>query len=165
MAKNLIKAILGIFLLFSVSSCNNDDGGGNITVTPFTLTIDGQQYLPTSIPSAQLSNSGRFMIISAVNTVTDQNITISIGDSTGNSSELTTASYPIDNTDDTSIAYFVNNSTYMTDGSGQVTITTLNTSARTVSGTFQGTVTGTFGTVGTFTLANGEFMDIPYSVQ
>jgi len=165
MMKTLLKSGLFLLLIVAFPSCNSDDGGGTITVIPFTLTIDGQQYLPTSIPSAQLSNSGRYMIISAVNTVTDQNITISIGDSTGNSAELTTTTYPIDNTADTSISYFVNNNTYMTDGTGQVRITTLNTSARTVSGTFQGTVTGTFGSVGTFTLANGEFTDIPYSVQ
>jgi len=165
MMKTLLKSGLFLLLIVAFPSCNSDDGVGTITVIPFTLTIDGQQYLPTSIPSAQLSNSGRYMIISAVNTVTDQNITISIGDSTGNSAELTTTTYPIDNTADTSISYFVNNNTYMTDGTGQVRITTLNTSARTVSGTFQGTVTGTFGSVGTFTLANGEFTDIPYSVQ
>lgn len=164
MEKNILKIGLCLLMFVGLSSCDSDDGGGTQTVTPFTLTINGQQYLPTSIPSAQMSNSGRFMIISATNTVTDRSITLSIGDASGMGEELMADTYPLMG-GGTSISYFVDNSTYVSEDNGQIIISSIDTGTRLISGTFQGVVVGTFGTNGTFTLANGEFTDIPFTIQ
>ncbi len=162
--KNLIlrSSLLLVLSLFAVS-CSDDDGGTR-TITPFTTTINGQGFLPTSVPSSQMSNGGRFIIINAINTVTDQTITLSIGDADGTDPELAVGTYPLVD-GGTSISYFVNNSTYISQDNGQITITALDTQARTISGTFQGVVVGTFGTNGTFTLSNGEFNEIAYSLN
>lgn len=162
------KYILVSFLLtlstMVLNSCGNDDDGGTRTITPFTVTVNGQGFLPTSIPSAQMSNSGRFIIINAVNSVTDQTITLNIGDAIGTSAALTEDTYPLVD-GGTSISYFVDNSSYLSQSNGQIVITSLDTQARKISGTFQGVVVGTFGTNGTFTFGNGEFNEISYSVD
>lgn len=164
MKKILLKSAVITILAIFVMSCNSDDDGGTQTITPFTTSISGQTFLPTSVPLAQMSNSGRFIIINAINTVTDQTITLSIGDANGTGAELTEDTYPLVD-GGTSISYFVNNSTYISQDSGQIVITSLDTQARKISGTFLGTVVGTFGTNGTFTFSSGEFNDITYSVQ
>ena len=151
-------------LALVISSCSNNDDGERQTVTPFITNINGQQFLPTSIPSAQMSNSGRFLIINAVNTVSDETITLSIGDSDGTDPELTTGTYAI-TSGGTSISYFTNNSSYVSGDTGQIVITALDTGTKKISGTFEGSVAGSFGSSGTFTFSNGEFTDITYSVQ
>lgn len=164
MKKFILKSgILALSLLLTFTGCSDDDGERE-TVTPFITNINGQQFLPTSVPSAQMSNSGRFIIINAVNTVSDQTITLSIGDSSGSGPELETGAYPIAS-GGTSITYFANNSSYMSSDNGQIVITELDTDSRTISGTFEGNVSGSFGSTGTFTFSNGEFTDIPYTVQ
>lgn len=164
--KNYIlkSPILILLVTLTVFSCSGNDDGDTQEVTPFTTNINGQEFLPTSIPSAQMSNSGRFIIINAINTVTDETITLSIGDANGTGTELEVGTYPVMG-GGTSISYFTDNSSYITDTTGNITITSLDTGTRKISGTFQGTVSGTFGSTGMFTFNNGEFTDITYSVQ
>jgi len=145
-------------------SCSKNDDGGTQTVTPFVANINGQQFLPTAIPSAQMSSNNRFIIINAINTVTSQTVTLSIGSDSGTSPALTTGPYPITNGGN-SISYFVDNNSFISDAIGQIVITALDTDSRTISGTFEGSVTGTFGSNETFTFSNGEFTNITYSLQ
>jgi hypothetical protein len=164
--KNYIsKSSILIFLVaLVISSCSKNDDGGTTTVTPFITNINGQQFLPTSIPLGQMSNSGRFIIINAINTVSDETITLSIGDASGTEPELAVGTYPI-TSGGTSIAYFTDNNSYASGDTGQIIITALDTESRKISGTFEGSVTGSFGSTGSFTFSNGEFTDITYSVQ
>lgn len=165
MKKYLLKLALSAFIALYITSCGSDDGDSSEPLPIFSVSVNGQQFAATSIPSIQMSNSNRYLLISASNVNTSENITITIGTSSGIADELVEGSYLIDGSTNTNLTYFDGSNGYQANDNGQITITALDTENRTISGSFNATASGSFGSSTVYTLSNGQFSNLSYSIQ
>lgn len=161
----LLKLSLIALITLSITSCGSDDSDSSEPLPIFSVTVNGQQFSATSLPSVQMSNSNRYLLISATNINTSENITIAIGTLSGAADELVVGSYLIDGSTNTNLTYFDGSNGYQANDNGQITITALDTENRTISGSFNATASGSFGSSTVYTLSNGQFSNLSYSVQ
>lgn len=155
-------------VFFTFFNCSSDDDGGNTTPQPttmFTMSVNGQSFRPTSEPSAVLSNSERFITISASDVNTSEVMTISIGSLNATGNALAVGTYDITGTDSTAFNYFDGTNGFQSANGGQITITALDTETRKISGTFQGMTAASFSSPTVYTISNGVFTDITFIVE
>jgi len=167
-----MKKVISLFSLvcvfnFIIVSCGSDDNNSEPQQPEptFSMSVNGQTFLPNSEPSAQISNSGNFIVISAANITTSETITISVGNSSGSGDAIAVGTYTITGNDDTSFNYFDGSNGFQGNNGGQIEISVLDTEALKISGTFQGVATGSFGSNTTYTISNGSFANLSYTVQ
>jgi len=70
-----------------------------------------------------------------------------------------------DGADSTTFNYFDGDNGFQGDNGGQIIITDINTETQEISGTFQGVASGSFGSTTTYTISNGSFGNLPYTIQ
>lgn len=156
---------LSFLLLLFVSSCSSDDDNNSPpeSTTFFSMTVNGQSFRPNTEPIAVVLNANSLISMSATNSSTSEIITITIENANDNPLEI--GSYNITGTDSTAFNYFDGANGFQSDNGGQITISAIDFEARTISGTFQGVASGPFGNNTTYTISNGQFTDINFTVE
>ena len=158
----ILKSIFILSLIALTVSCSNndDDGGEQNNNAAFQMDVDGETVsFDATFVVAQMTNEGAYIAITAGNPTTGVGGAVAIGSVGGDPDPLAEGTYMESEEDNTSISYsFDGNSfgSFGEGGSGTVTITALDTSAKTISGTFSGVVTNLDGSV-TYTITNGVF--------
>ncbi len=153
------KICIGALLLSAVLfSCSLDDAKEVLDefVPDMTATIDGQEW-KADLPAAQLKD-GKFIITGTA--VSGKTLVITVNGTTADTYELGLTSAQC------AAVYKESVNTSTEDAylsvTGNVVLTSVNTTGQRLSGTFSFTVTR--GISETFTIANGVFDDIKYTV-
>ena len=161
--------LLLITILFVACGSNSDDDGNNNNDDPtvqFVVDVDGERK-EISFANGQYSNDGRLVLVSGITGFGDPNGGFALGVSVGTISSsgpiITVGTY---NSMDSNAKIiftpggeepFDSNSTVAT---AEIIITEINTTAETISGTFEGTVKRADETM---ELTNGEFNEVSYN--
>ena len=163
----LLKLSIVCLLFTAFIACGDDDDGAETTNNSADLRVDvdGVNFEPGLIVS-QMTSMGRYLAITSSESAGMGNsLAIAIGSLDEQDPVLAVGTYSTVE-GQTAIIYTIEGTTtyqtFMSEATAQITITALNTSERTISGTFQGTVKNLISGE-TIELTNGEFNDLSYT--
>jgi hypothetical protein len=159
--KSILKTlVLCCFIVFT--SCSSDDD--STISAPFEATVDGVLYQGTSVLAA-MANNGKYLEVSSQNSDGTISMSIILGRFLDTSAPVLTAgtTYEILDTDDTFIDYTTFTEVFITTEflGGEITITDIDTTGKTISGTFSCIVSKGFQQEEKV-VENGVFTNIPY---
>lgn len=159
------KYIIRIFIscLFIVLiGCNSDDDITNTTPS-FQAEINGVLFEGATV-LAGLGNDGRHMEIAALNSAGDTSMNLVIGDINNPNSPILVenTTYAVNN-DDTYFDYQILDTFFITSAEtgGAIIITEINTTDKTISGTFSGIIFD-YDSSEEQSVMNGVFTNLPY---
>ncbi|MCK8480937.1 DUF6252 family protein [Psychroserpens algicola] len=163
-----MKKVLQIFTLVCLSltltHCSDDDNSGDSpTEAQLTVSVNGVQFEATAIVAA-LGNDNKYFELDSANGNTSEGLQLRIGDFSEASAPVLEAgmTYNYTGANDTDIFYQNSQSVFGGTNGCQITIASIDLDNNTISGTFSGVVSDG---ADDQTLANGQFNNIPFTVN
>jgi hypothetical protein len=160
-----LKVFFLIATLSIVTACGGDDDN-DTPAAAFQMDVDGETVSFEALAVvSQMTNDNKYIAITAADPGTFTGAAVAVGSIDSEADLLAEGTYETSDTTHTQISYALNGDSFGTfgeGGSGTVIITTLDTEAKTISGTFSGTVTNLDGSV-SFEVTNGQFNNLTYT--